>query len=130
MPHILLVEDTQMVADAVRETLELEGWGVEMCADGLVAARLIGSEAHFDALLLDNELPNVRGLDLTRYARSLAHRRRTPIIMISASECGSEARRAGADAFIRKPQDMWRLVEIIARLLDAPPDEGGGMSAG
>jgi len=117
MPHILLVEDTEMVADAVRDTLEAEGWRVSMCADGLVAVRLIASDAHYDLLLLDNELPKVNGLELTCYARTLAHRKQTPIIMISASDCGRAARRAGADAFIRKPEDLGRMVEIIARLL-------------
>ncbi|MDX6272025.1 MAG: hypothetical protein QOD28_3248 [Acidobacteriota bacterium] len=117
MPHILLVEDTEIVADAVRETLEAEGWHVETCADGLAALRLIESGAHYDLLLLDNELPNVGGLELTRTARGLDHRKQTPIVMISASECGRAARRAGADAFIRKPEGIGLIVETVARLL-------------
>ena len=129
MPHILLVEDSEMVADALRETLELEGWQVETCADGLAALRLIESVAHFDLLLLDNELPRVSGLNLTRYARMLAHRRHTPVVLISASECGTEAQRAGADAYLRKPQDVRGVVEIIARLLAASTTERGGASA-
>jgi DNA-binding response OmpR family regulator len=115
--HILLVEDTPMVAEAIKETLELEGWRVETCADGFVASLLIKGEAHYDLLLLDNELPNVSGLELARRARGLAHRRQTPIIMISATECGRAARRAGADAFISKPEGMGRMIEIITRLL-------------
>ncbi|HEX8128899.1 MAG TPA: response regulator [Pyrinomonadaceae bacterium] len=117
MPHILLVEDSKFVSDAVRETLEAEGWWVETCADGCVAALLIASEAHFDLLLLDNELPHVTGLELTQRARGLAHRKRTPIIMLSASECRGDARRAGANEFLRKPQDIGKIVETIARLL-------------
>jgi CheY-like chemotaxis protein len=117
MPHILLVEDTQIVADAVRETLEAEGWHVETCADGLAALTRIESGAHYDLLLLDNELPNVGGLELARTARGLAHHKQTPIIMISATECGRAARRAGADAFIRKPEGIGQMVEIVARLL-------------
>ncbi|HEV2802076.1 MAG TPA: hypothetical protein VGW12_16495 [Pyrinomonadaceae bacterium] len=38
--------------------------------------------------------------------------------MISASEWERAARRVGAAAFVRKPQDMCRSVEIIARLFD------------
>jgi DNA-binding response OmpR family regulator len=117
MPHILLVEDSEFVSDAVRETLEAEGWRVETCADGFVASLLIASEARYDLLLLDNELPNVCGLELARRARGLAHRKWTPIIMLSASECGVEARRAGVDAFLRKPQDIGKIVETVARLL-------------
>jgi CheY-like chemotaxis protein len=117
MSYILLVEDTQIVADAVRETLEAEGWQVETCADGLAALTKIESGAHYDLLLLDNELPNMSGLELARRARGLDHRKQTPIIMISATECGSAARRAGADAFIRKPEGIGLIVETVARLL-------------
>ncbi len=118
MPHILFVEDSKFVSDAVKEILELEGWRVETCADGFVASLLIKGEAHFDLLLLDNELPNVSGLELTRRARDLAHRQRTPIIMLSASECRREARLAGVNEFLRKPQDIGRIVETVARLLN------------
>ena len=117
MPHIFLVEDSKFVSDAVKETLELEGWHVSACADGLIALRLIKSEAEFDLLLLDNELPNVSGLELTRRARDLAHRKETPIIMLSASECARDARLAGVNEFLRKPQDVGKIVETVVRLL-------------
>lgn len=117
MPHILLIEDYEPVRQSVKETLELEGWRVETCADGFVASLLIKSETHYDLIILDNELPNVKGLELTRKARGLDHRRQTPIIMLSASECRRDARLAGVNEFLRKPQDMRKIVETIARLL-------------
>jgi DNA-binding response OmpR family regulator len=43
-----------------------------------------------DLLILDNELPGVNGIELTRRARALAHRQRTPIIMLSASDVEAE----------------------------------------
>lgn len=117
MPHILYVEDSKYVADAVKDTLELEGWRVEMCADGYVAWLLIKSARRYDLILLDNELPNVSGLELTRRARELPHRKQTPIIMLSASEGVRDALLAGADVFLRKPQDIGKIVETVARLL-------------
>ena len=119
MPHILFVEDNKFVSDAVRETLEGEGWRVEACADGYVALLLIKSERLYDLILLDSELPNVNGLELARRARELPHRTGTPIIMLSASECVRDALLAGADAFLRKPQDIGKVVETVARLLNA-----------
>jgi DNA-binding response OmpR family regulator len=119
MSHILLVEDTKIVADAIRDTLETQGWRVQTCADGLVASLLIKGEAHYDLFLLDNELPNISGLELTRLARGLAHRKQTSIIMLSATECGRATRRAGADAFIRKPEGVGQIIETVARLLTA-----------
>jgi DNA-binding response OmpR family regulator len=117
MPHILFVEDSQFVSDAVKETLEGEGWRVETCADGYVGLLLLKSDRRYDLILLDNELPNVSGLELTRRARELAHRKQTPIIMFSASEGVREAHLAGANVFLRKPQDIGKIVETVARLL-------------
>lgn len=114
---ILLVEDNEMVAEPVRDCLEYEGWRVETCADGGEALRLIEGPGHFDLLLLDNELPEVSGLELIRRARALPHRRRTPIAMFSGCDVAAEARGVGADAFLRKPDDMPVLVNVIAGLL-------------
>jgi two-component system chemotaxis response regulator CheY len=77
--------------------------------------RIAGGFA-YDLLLFDNELPGASGLELTRYARSLPSYRTTPIIMLSASDCGADARRAGADLFLRKPDDIHALVEAVRRL--------------
>ncbi len=114
---ILYVEDNKMLINAVKDTLELEGWSVEICEDGTAALSVIESNSHYDLLLFDNDLPGVSGLELVRRARQLRHRKRTPIIMFSASDCETESRRAGADAFLRKPGDILIITEVIARLL-------------
>jgi CheY-like chemotaxis protein/tetratricopeptide (TPR) repeat protein len=114
---ILLVEDNPAVAVAVRDTLEEEGWAVRTCVDGAEARREIASEAHYDLLLVDNELPGASGIELVRRARSLPRRSRTPIIMFSAGDCEAEAWGAGADAFLRKPRDIALLTGTVARLL-------------
>ncbi|MCA1565374.1 MAG: response regulator [Acidobacteria bacterium] len=122
MPHILLVEDHKIVAQAVKETLEEEGWRVTLCYDGAVAVTKLASDASYNLVLCDNHLPNVNGLELVRYARSLPHRRWTPIIMFSASECSRDARLAGANEYLRKPADIGKIVETIARLLTTRTD--------
>jgi CheY-like chemotaxis protein len=114
---ILYVEDNKFVADAVKETLEGEGWRVETCADGYVALLLIKSERRYDLIILDNDLPNVNGLELARRARELPRRKQTPIIMLSASEGVRDALLAGVNTFLRKPQDIGEIVPTISRLL-------------
>jgi CheY-like chemotaxis protein len=118
MPHnILLVEDHKIVAQAVKETLEEEGWRVTLCYDGAVAVTRLASDASYHLVLCDNHLPNVDGLELVRYARQLHHRRWTPIIMFSASECRRDARLAGVNEFLWKPAGIGKIVETVARLL-------------
>ncbi len=114
---ILCVEDHQVVADALKETLEELGWTVELCADGAEAMRKIESKSRYHLFILDNQLPGKDGLDLARRARQLPHRRRTPIIMLSASDVEREALRAGVNAFLRKPEDIGRLTTTVTRLL-------------
>lgn len=115
--RILYAEDDQLVASAVSETLEREGWQVETCANGAAALGLVLSAEPFDVLLLDNGLPGMRGVEIARRARELPRRRRTPILILSASECAREAKAAGADAYLRKPQDVARLADTIRGLL-------------
>jgi CheY-like chemotaxis protein len=114
---ILHVEDNRLVADAVKDILEAEGWRVELCADGLTGLKEIESEEHFDLLVFDCDLSGVSGLELARRAKQLAHRRDTPVVMFSASDYETEAQRAGVDVFLRKPEGMGALVETISELL-------------
>lgn len=98
---ILVVEDHGAVADALRDTLEAEGWRVFVCVDAVTGRREIESAAHFDALIIDNQLPGgASGIELIRLARGLPHRRQTPVVMLSAGHVEAEARAAGADLIL------------------------------
>ena len=115
---ILYAEDHATVRLAVQETLEREGWHVEACTNGLIALSRLEGEASYALLIFDNDLPGVDGIELTRRARSLPHRQGTPVVLFSAGEVEAEARRAGADAFLRKPQDLGRLVGTVKELVE------------
>jgi len=114
---VLHVEDNEAVASVVRDSLEPEGWNIETCVDGTLALKKIGSDAHYDLVLLDNDLPGVSGLDLIRSARSMDHRRETPIIVLSAKAIEREALDAGANAVLRKPGEIGSLADTVARFL-------------
>ncbi|MDT7543597.1 MAG: ubiquitin-protein ligase [Acidobacteriota bacterium] len=115
--RILHVEDNKIVAAAVRDSLEDVGWRVATCADGAEAMKVLASDAPFNLVIFDYDLPDRNGIELIRYGRTLQHRRRTPFIMFSASNVEPEAWRAGADAFLRKPEDVGSLAATITRLL-------------
>lgn len=114
---VLHVEDDSLVADAVWMTLEGEGWSVETYATGAAAMDKLSSGARYDVLIFDNRLPDTNGIELIRRTRALAHRQQTPIIMLSGDEVEVQAKRAGANTFLRKPGDVQALTETIARLL-------------
>ena len=106
-----------MVATVVKETLQAERWQVETCADGTTALEKIAGEARYDLLLLDYDLPGANGIQIAQHARKLAHRRQTPIVILSATLDEVAARAAGADELLRKPEDLSSLDETITRLL-------------
>ena len=115
--RILHIEDDETVAALAREMFEHEGWQVHTCDDGNAAIEHISGAVHYDFLLFDYDLPGINGLELVRCARKLIHRSRTPVGVLSASPVEAEAREAGADVFLRKPQDIGLLAEMISRLL-------------
>jgi two-component system chemotaxis response regulator CheY len=114
---ILHVEDEVSVADVVQMTLGDEGWSVETCADGVAALEKLVGSTRYDILIFDNQLPGLSGIELIRRTRVLAHRQQTPIVVLSGDDVETQARRAGANAFLRKPDDMSVLAETVARLL-------------
>ena len=114
---ILHVEDHKVVADAVRDALEAEGWRVVTCTDGAAALNRLAGGATFDLLITDNHLPRVNGLEVVRYARSLPHRCHLPVIMFTASPLPPDAHDAGVDAYLRKPDDIHKLIATVAGLL-------------
>ncbi len=92
---ILYVEDNEIVMRAVRSTLKSEGFHLEVCLDGGTALEKIESHKPYELFIFDHELPEITGLNLLLRARRLAHRRRTHIMMFTASECETEARPPG-----------------------------------
>lgn len=114
------------MSDAVKELLEAEGWHVVVCRRGDEALRELQGGEPFDLLIFDHMLPGMNGVELTRRARGLTSRRRTPVIMLTASEVEPEARTAGVDVFLRKPEGVVSITETAARLLAAAAAAGGG----
>lgn len=115
---ILYAEDYRLVAHYTKELLEMQGWQVDMCANGLAALKKIESDNTYDLLLLDDQLPGMSGIELVERARQFSHRKEMPIIILSASNCAKEAQRAGANKFLKKPDDFNSLVSEIKHLLN------------
>ena len=116
---ILYVEENRMLLQTVRDVLEFAGWYVKPCLSEGYAVAYVESKEHFDVLLIDHDFRGFSGIALTERARRQTHRRKTPVILISLEDIAEEAKSAGADAFLRKPNNLIELVETIRRLLDA-----------
>jgi DNA-binding response OmpR family regulator len=113
LKQVLLVEDDDAVASAVR--LHLEQAGFEVCheSNGINAVAKV-KQQRWDLMLLDLGLPGMDGLDVCRKVREL--RPELPVIILSARS--HEAHKVlglelGADDYLTKPFSM---VELAARV--------------
>lgn len=111
--RILVVEDDQHLARAVKRGLESEGYAVDVALDGS-EGHWLATENAYDALVLDSMLPGMSGEQLCCALR--AARNWTPILMLTAKTGDDEeahALDAGADDFLSKP---FSYVVLVARL--------------
>jgi two-component system OmpR family response regulator len=111
--NLLLVEDDEMLAEAVRAGLAQNGWQVDWVADA-GAARTVLVDHPYDVVLLDLGLPGGSGLGVLSNLR--ARYDATPVLIITARDKLSDrisGLDAGADDYIVKP---FQLDELFARL--------------
>ena len=67
LPKILVVEDEQKIADALRQGLAEHGYDVHVAYDGRLALKLFGADS-FDLLIVDINLPGLNGyLEMRRW---------------------------------------------------------------
>ena len=111
---ILVVDDERAVRESLRRAHELEGYEIDLAADGQEALDRLESDAQPDALVLDVLMPGVDGLEVARTIRRAGNR--VPILMLTARtqvEDRVEGLDAGADDYVTKP---FALEELLARL--------------
>ena len=124
---ILVVDDEPAVRDALRRALELEGYDVELAADGAEALALLEDGSEPDAVLLDVLMPGVDGLEVCRRLRRSGSR--LPLLMLTArTEVPDRVSGldAGADDYLAKPFALQELLARLRALLRrSGADEGG-----
>lgn len=111
--HILLVEDEQRLAKAVRRVLEEEGHVVDPVEDG-ADALVQATNEKYDLILLDVMLPSVNGYDIAKRLRGRGDT--TPILMLTARDSVNDrvtGLDSGADDYLVKP---FALAELLARV--------------
>ncbi|MDF1506241.1 response regulator [Roseisolibacter sp. H3M3-2] len=111
--RILIVEDHEDLADALRANLRSEGYRASVASDGRQAFAMVRAEPP-DIIVLDLGLPGLDGLALL--SRLRAEGQWCPVLILSARDSDSdkvEGFRHGADDYVTKP---FRTVELLARV--------------
>jgi two-component system, OmpR family, response regulator MprA len=111
---ILVVDDERAVRDSLRRALELQGYQVDLAADGAEALALLEANGQPDAVVLDILMPGIDGLEVCRRIREEGNE--VPVLMLTARDAVGdrvEGLDAGADDYLVKP---FALEELLARI--------------
>lgn len=115
--RILVVEDNEHVAEAIRSMLEGRKFAVDTAADGETGLDYL-LRGTYDLAIVDIGLPRMLGFDLTERAR--AERVRTPILILTARDAVEDRVRgleSGADDYLVKPFDRNELLARVQAIL-------------
>lgn len=119
-PHILYAEDDPDTREVVQLLLRHSGFRVSVTGDSSEVLKLLASDT-FDALLLDNWMPNLNGIELCRLIRSSDQK--LPIFFCSGAATDSDKKAAfsaGAQGYLVKPFDPDELTSTLRAAIRTP----------
>ena len=117
--RILIVDDNKIDVRLLKDILEWRGHETLQTDDGLEAINLAIANLP-DLILMDIQLPEISGLEVTRRLRVDERSRRIPIIAVTAFAMAWHEREAldsGCDAYISKPISMLGFLRTIESFL-------------
>lgn len=126
MPRLLVVDDEESICFSMSEYFSLHGFKVDTARDLEEAEELIETTI-YEVVIQDLRLGMTRNPDGLDVIKRIQERNPfTRIIVLTAygsAEMEDEARRCGADAFLRKPKPLSQVAQVIQGLIEAPPKQ-------
>ena len=124
MPRLLIVDDEESICFSMSEYFSLHGYKVDTAREIEEAEKLLEA-TEYKVVIQDLRLSlkhDSDGLDMIRLVREQNPTAR--IIVLTAygsAEMEDEARRCGADAFLRKPKPLSQVAQVVQGLIESPP---------
>ncbi len=117
---ILIVEDNELNMKLFNDLLEAHDYNILQTRNGMDALRM-AREHKPDLILMDIQLPEVSGLEVTKWIKEDENLRSIPVIAVTAFAMkGDEEkiREGGCEAYIAKPISVSHFLETIQKFLD------------
>ncbi len=116
---VLVVEDNELNMKLFHDLLEAHGYNILQTKDGMDALR-IAREHKPDLILMDIQLPEVSGLEVTKWLKEDEDLKSIPVIAVTAFAMkGDEEkiRDGGCEAYIAKPISVTNFLETVRKFL-------------
>ncbi|HEV2301120.1 MAG TPA: response regulator [Stellaceae bacterium] len=116
---VLIVEDNELNMKLFNDLLEAHGYRTLQTRDGMEALTL-ARHHHPDLILMDIQLPEVSGLEVTKWIKEDDELRRIPVIAVTAFAMKGDdekIRSGGCEAYMAKPISVARFLETVGRFL-------------
>jgi two-component system cell cycle response regulator DivK len=116
---VLIVEDNELNMKLFHDLMEAHGYNILQTRDGMEALKL--ARAHRpDLILMDIQLPEVSGLEVTKWIKEDDDLRSIPVIAVTAFAMkGDEEKilQGGCEAYIAKPISVTNFLKTVERFL-------------
>lgn len=119
MKTVLTVDDSPSIRRMIAMTLQDAGYDVVEATDGLDGLEKVRARV-FDAIITDQNMPNLDGLGFIRALRALPNGQGVPVIVLSTDDADAlkaQARAAGALGWMIKPFSQDKLLAVIRKVL-------------
>ena len=116
---VLIVEDNELNMKLFHDLLDAHGYGTLQTRNGLEALKF-AREHRPDLILMDIQLPEISGLEVTKWLKDDEELRDIPVIAVTAFAMkGDEERirQGGCEAYISKPISIGTFLETVRRYL-------------
>jgi len=116
---VLVVEDNELNMKLFHDLLEAHGYAILQTRDGMEALKM-ARDHHPDLILMDIQLPEVSGLEVTKWIKEDDTLKEIPVVAVTAFAMkGDEEkiREGGCEAYIAKPISVANFLETVQRFL-------------
>ena len=119
---VLIVEDNELNMKLFHDLLEAHGYDTVGTRSGTEALELARTYRP-DLILMDIQLPEVSGLEVTKWIKADPELHRIPVVAVTAFAMNGDEeriRQGGCEAYLSKPISIAKFMETVRRFLNAP----------